>query len=148
VSKPLEQEIAAARARRERTAAQLHAEDIALERLIEAQQALISAVIEEHRDTVLHNRHGRAIEIDTMDTTTTTRGPKLETSHVGAKRIRKVDGSISAFARKHGLHRTTVRSWYATEGDAARRIPRKWANLLAKPPYEIPEIAWRNGIED
>lgn len=74
------------------------------------------------------------------------RGAKLGTKHPGAVAIRRVDGSVARFAAKNRLHATTVRSWYA-KGEAAREIPRKWANALAKPPYSIPVTAWRNGID-
>jgi hypothetical protein len=102
---------------------------------------------EQHRDSVLQNQHENARIIDTMETDTAIRGARLGTKHVGAVRIRKVDGSVARFAAKHGLFATTVRSWYAT-GEAARKIPRKWAEKLADAPYKIPATAWRNGIED
>jgi hypothetical protein len=89
----------------------------------------------------LHNQHESA-RINTMDTQTVVRGARLGTKHPGAVRIRAVDGSIAKFAAKHGLFATTVRSWYAT-GDAAREIPRRWADLLAKDPYKIPRSTWR-----
>ena len=101
----------------------------------------------QHRDEVLQNQHDTARIIDTMETDTAVRGARLGTKHVGAVRIRKVDGSVARFAAKHDLFATTVRSWYAT-GEAARRIPRRWVDLLAKSPYKVPESAWRNGIEE
>jgi hypothetical protein len=79
--------------------------------------------------------------------TQTVRGARLGTKHAGATRIREVDGSVARFAAKHGLFATTVRSWYAT-GEAARRIPRKWVDILKEKPYRVPESAWKNGIEE
>lgn len=61
--------------------------------------------------------------------------------------MRRVDGSIAKFAKRHGYEPTTVRSWYA-KGTAARRIPRFMADKLALAPYRIPPSAWVNGIED
>jgi hypothetical protein len=101
----------------------------------------------QHRDSVLQNQHSDARIIDTMETNTAVRGARLGTKHVGATRIREVDGSVARFAAKHGLFATTVRSWYAT-GEAAREIPRKWADLLAKKPYLVPLASWKNGISD
>lgn len=148
VSKPLDREMARIAAKRERAAAEVAELDRQLEVLKRAQQELIGALVEEHRNESLHNAHSSARIIDTMDAeTTTTRGARLETKHPGAKKIREVDGSIAKFAAKHRTHATTVRSWYAT-GEAAREIPRRWADLLAKPPYSIPVSVWRNGIAE
>lgn len=145
MARPLDREIAARRRRRDRLAAELAAEDAAVAALLAAQAALIEAAVEEHRNEVLHNPHDSSKLIDTMDAETQVRGARLETKHPAAVKIRKVDGSIGAFAAKRGLSPTTVRSWYAT-GEAAREIPRRWADLLAKKPYEIPLSVWRNGI--
>jgi hypothetical protein len=82
-----------------------------------------------------------------MDAETAVRGAPLETKHIGAKKMREVDGSIARFAAKHRVAATTVRSWYAT-GEAAREIPRRFAELLAKPPYSIAVTAWRNGVSE
>ena len=121
--------------------------DAKLAILLRAQAELIDAVVAEHRDEALHNAHRDAKLIDTMDAQTATRGARLETKHPGAKKIRQVDGSIARFAAKHKEKATTVRSWYAT-GEAAREIPRRYADLLAAKPYEIPLTAWRNGIRE
>jgi hypothetical protein len=75
------------------------------------------------------------------------RGARLESPNPGARRIREVDGSVARFAAKHGLRSTTVRSWYAA-GEAARKIPRKWADMLSGEPYRIQVSAWKNGIEE
>lgn len=144
--RPLDKAVAAAQARRARAAAQLAAEDAALASLLEAQRALIDAVVAEHRTSGLRNQHAHVL-IDTMIAETSVRGARLETKHPAALKIRKVDKSIARFADKNGLKDTTVRSWYAT-GVAAREIPRKYADLLAKPPYSIPLSAWRNGISE
>lgn len=125
-------------------AAELAGLDANLAALQRAQAELIEAVREEHRDSLLHNAHSGAT-INTMDTQNAVRGAPLETKHPGAKKIRAVDGSIARFAAKHRIAATTVRSWYAT-GDAAREIPRRFSDLLAEPPYEIPRSVWRNGI--
>jgi hypothetical protein len=144
----LEVEVTRARRRRDRLAAQLAAEDAALEALLRAQRELLEAVVDyEHRKEVLHNQHSGAKLIDTMDAETAVRGARLETKHPAALKIRKVNGSIARFADKHGLESTTVRSWYAT-GTAARKIPKKYMELLAKPPYSIAVTAWRNGVSE
>lgn len=145
--RPLDAQINRIRQQRERVAAELAGLDANLAALLRAQHELIEATVEEtHRNEVLHNQHSDAKLIDTMDAeTSATRGARLETKHPGAKRIREVDGSIARFAAKHKAHATTVRSWYAT-GEAAREIPRRFADLLAKPPYSIPLTVWRNGV--
>jgi hypothetical protein len=145
--RPLDLEVTRARRRRDRLAAQLAAEDAALAALLKAQRELLEAVGEFHRNEVLHNPHRSSKIIDTMDAETAVRGAPLETKHIGAKKMREVDGSIARFAAKHRVAATTVRSWYAT-GEAAREIPRRFAELLAKPPYSIAVTAWRNGVSE
>lgn len=100
-----------------------------------------------HQEELLHNQHESAKLIDTMNAIVQVRGQRLGTKHVGAVRMRRVDGSIARFAKKHGYRPTSVRSWYAS-GEAARKIPRFMADRLALPPYKIPTSAWVNGIED
>ncbi len=80
-----------------------------------------------------------------MNTEIVVPGARLKMKHPAAKKIRQVDGSIARFAAKHKVPATTVRSWCAT-GDTAREIPKRYADILAKPPYEIPITAWKNGI--
>lgn len=143
--RPLEDAIAAAQRDAAEAAALARAAEAKLAALLVEQARLVDQVVAaEHREAVLHNRHGDA-RIDTMDTQITVPGARLEAKHPGAKKIRQVDGSIARFAAKHKLAVTTVRSWYA-RGDAAREIPRKWADLLAAEPYGIPLTAWKNGI--
>ena len=95
----------------------------------------------QHRDEVLQNQHDSST-INTMDAQISVPGVKLGTKHPGAVAMRKVDGSVAKFADKHGLFKTTVRSWYY-KGEAARRIPRRWVNVLKAAPYRVPESAWR-----
>jgi hypothetical protein len=121
--------------------------DEARRRMTEAE-----SIREEHAKGVLHNRHERATVNDTMDTQkhgTKARvpGQRLKTKAIAAVRIRAVDGSVNAFALKHKLPVTTVRSWYATE-ESARKIPKEWADKLSRKPYSIPTEAWPNGIAD
>lgn len=145
--RPLSADVAASVERRARLRAELAAEEARLAELLEAQRRLVEEIEAEHRNAVLHNRHGEASVIDTMDAAIQVRGARLGTKHAGAVSIRRVDGSIGKFAAKHGLKPTTVRSWYA-KGEAARRIPRAWADLLGKSPYGVPLAAWRNGIDE
>lgn len=102
---------------------------------------------EGHAETPLHNPRKNASLNPRMDTEkhARPRGQRLKTKHVGAVRIRKVDGSINAFAVANKLPPTTVYGWFA-KGESARQIPAKWADRLEKKPYEIPRSAWTNGI--
>lgn len=143
--RPLDAEVSKARREAEEAAAVARGAEAKLQALLRAQQELFAAIGEEHRDSLLRNEHESSSIIDTMNTEITVPGARLETKHPGAKAIRRVDGSIAKFADKHKLKHTTVRSWYAA-GEAAREIPKKWADLLVKAPYEVPLSAWKNGI--
>jgi hypothetical protein len=135
--------------------------------LEEARRELVEALAQDEEQTrrerealasdPLRNTHGPRKVIATMDTGSApapapvgkfrARGTRLKSRHIGAVRIKAVDGSIGAFATKYKLKPQTVRSWYAT-GEAARRIPRSWQKHLSAAPYLIPESAWRNGVTD
>lgn len=134
---------AAAEARDALTNAQ--AEELRAESRIVALEAAARELV---HGSPLHNPRKSAsvnLRMDTQKHAGRPRGQKLQTKHVGAARIRKVDGSINAFALKHGEKPTTVYGWYAT-GSSARKIPERWAEKLTKPPYSIPRSAWINGI--
>lgn len=97
-------------------------------------------------DSPLHNPHGNA-SLKGMHTAAGIPGVKLKSKNLAAVRIRAVDGSIGAFAKKHKFRSaSTVYSWYA-KGGAARKIPERWAAKLEKLPYSIPRSAWPNGID-
>lgn len=95
--------------------------------------------------------------LDTMDTTpivSTPRGPRMKSKHPLPKRAKELGRSIPDISReldsalrKH-YPRTTIRSWYARAGDAAREIPRRVVTYFAAAPWSIPESAWRNGISE
>ena len=57
-------------------------------------------------------------------------------------------GNVAAWARKHGLERETVKSWFAV-GDAGRPIPARWAKLIER-EHGVPATprTWPNGIRD
>ncbi len=145
--RPLESEVSKARREADRAAAKAAEAQRKLDILLKAQSELIGALVEEHRNEVLHNPHSSSKIIDTMDAETSVRGARLGTKHPAALKIRKIDKSIARFADKHGLESTTVRSWYAT-GVAARKIPKKYVDILSKPPYSIPVTVWRNGVSE
>jgi hypothetical protein len=145
VSKPLEAEIVAARARRDRTAAQLRAEDTALEQLIKAQQALISAVIEEHRKRILTygEKNARVNYMSTIEKHTPKKlGRPILSSHPFAIRCVELYGSVKDAAKALGRHPATIRSWYADD-DSWRKIPDDMKELLSKKPWLISLSSWR-----
>ena len=109
--------------------------------------ALFEELIALHEKEALHARVDSSTVIDTMNAILQVPGQRLGTKHPGALKMRRVDGSIAKFAKRHGYEPTTVRSWYAT-GKAAREIPRSMADKLSLPPYRIPLSAWVNGIRD
>lgn len=113
----------------------------------EKERALFGELLKLHENELLHNQHSSATTIDTMNAVAQVPGQRLGTKHVGAVKMRKIDGSVAKFAAKHGYRSTTVRSWYAS-GDAARKIPRFMADRLSLAPYRIPTSSWVNGIED
>jgi len=115
---------------------------------IVALEAAAQLFIETHEESPLHKSTPNASVNLRMETQkySRPRGARPKTKHVGAARIRAVDGSVNAFAVKNGLRPTTVYGWCDSE-HAPRKIPDAWAKKLRKPPYSIPLSAWTNGID-
>jgi hypothetical protein len=77
-------------------------------------------------------------------------GRPSESDHPFAKALRehKPPLSVRQWAEAHKLSRSRVQSWIL-DGDAGRRIPRKYADEIEK-DFGIPATArtWKNGIRE
>lgn len=73
-------------------------------------------------------------------------GRPVETDHPFAKALSDRRISVRQWAEAHKLTRAKVASWMV-EGEGARRIPRKYADEIAK-DFKVPTSAWRNGIRE
>jgi DNA-binding transcriptional regulator YiaG len=144
VPKPLDPEIAAARQRRAKAAAQLAAEDAALEALFEAQRRLIDVIAEEHRVLDLHTQDEQST-VKHMDAAISPKriGRPITSKHPFPARCAELGLSVKDAAAKLGVSPSTLRSWYAEPPDG-RPIPEDMAAKLAKAPWGIPARAWKN----
>jgi hypothetical protein len=145
VKRPLDAEVTRARRRRDRLAAQLAAEDAALEALLKAQRELLEAVVDyQHRSLDLHTDvDPSSINYMNTETSQTKRiGRPILSKHPFIERITKMGLTVKAAAEKLGVPPATMRSWYAT-GDDARNIPDDTAAKLSRAPWNIPASAWR-----
>jgi hypothetical protein len=153
--RPLEAEVTRARRRRDRLAAQLAAEDAALEALLRAQRELIEAVGEYQR---LHEPKRTNIvpnvQAPIAAAKHSRRGRPLEAKHPFPRALEAAGMTVSAWALKHGHDRARVKSWFA-EGDGGRRIPRDVAEAIEKemgvdakkrPLVPATLATWKNGI--
>jgi hypothetical protein len=113
---------------------------------IVALEAAAQLFVEVHEGEALHNprKDGNVNLRMHTEKHARPRGQRLKTKSSAAKRIREVDGSIGAFAAKHKVPASTVYGWYAAE--FGRKIPRDWADKLARKPYLIPLEDWPNGV--
>jgi hypothetical protein len=140
----LDKEVKRATARRDKAAAMLKAEDAALEALLKAQAELFEAVAEEHRVLDLHTE-GEQSTIKHMDVSISQKriGRPITSKHPFPARCAKLGLSIKAAADKIGVHRSTLRSWYAEEPDG-RPIPDDMREKLSRAPWHIQPSAWKN----
>jgi molybdenum-dependent DNA-binding transcriptional regulator ModE len=144
VKRPLDAEVTRARRRRDRLAAQLAAEDAALEALLKAQRELLEAVVQhQHRVLDLHTDVDSST-VKHMDTAISQKriGRPITSKHPFVTRAIQLHGSIKAAAEKLDVSPSTARSWYA-EGEDGRPISETMVERLAKRPWSIPRSAWR-----
>lgn len=137
--RPLETEIAHARA--EKAAA-----DARLASLLMEQARLVDAVVEleEHRVLDLHTEE-KSSSVKHMHTAISQKsiGRPLTSKHPFPARCVALHGSVLAAAKTLGFKTSsTIRSWYA-EGPEGRPIPELWVERLSKKPWSIPRGAWR-----
>lgn len=70
--------------------------------------------------------------------------PTLE--HPFTRALHKQGVTVTEWAAKHEIDRSTVKFWYM---DGGRKIPRKWADII-EGELDVPATAktWKNGIRE
>lgn len=143
VSRPLDKEIARARARRDKAAALAKAADASYEALLRSQRELFE-MVEEHRVLDLHTADDSST-VKHMQTEVSQKriGRPVLSKHPFVAKAVKLHGSVKAAAKALGVSPSTARSWYADSEEDGRPIPETMVTRLAKAPWSIPVAAWK-----
>lgn len=102
------------------------------------------------REGLLRPISGRTISHNMAQTQEDTkprrRGRPTMSEHAFPRALEAAGTNVTEWAKKHKLEREMVKSWFAP-GVHGRRIPRRWAEAIAR-EFSLPatDEVWTNGI--
>ena len=108
---------------------------------VEAARERAGLTIGDERSKIRHNMQASKYAEHARKT-----GRPPESGHPFVEALSSRNLSVRQWAEAHKLTRAKVASWML-DGDGGRRIPRKYADEIAK-DFKVPISAWRNGIRE